>query len=229
MERNRSINRWGYIIILICIPLVVLLGTLLLGGKQYAFITTAVTAFACVPFIFAFEQGNHSTAEAVIISVFIALSALGRVMFFALPGFKPVTAFTIMAGMYFGAEAGFMTGALSAVLSNIYFRQGPWTPFQMLSWGLIGFFAGMLSNQLKRSRIVLIIYGVFSGVFFSLVMDTWSTLWADGYFNLTRYIPLVISSLPVMTIYAMSNIIFLLALKGTIGKQVERLRQKYGI
>lgn len=226
MKAKKLIN---YTIICFIIPTAVIAGSFLFGERQYAFISAAVTLLACVPFLLAFEKRKHSTTEMVIIAVLTALSVLGRVLFIALPGFKPVAAFTILAGMYFGSEAGFMTGALSALLSNIYIQQGPWTPFQMLSWGLIGFFAGLLSNKIKRHKLVMVIFAAISGIFFSLVMDIWITLYADGYFNIARYIPMVLASLPTMALYAVSNIVFLFALIKTIGKRIERLRFKYGI
>ena len=219
----------SYIIICLFIPIIVIAGSFLFGGKQYAFITAAITLFACVPFFLSFENSKHGTTELVIIAVLTALSVLGRVIFIAIPGFKPVAAFTILAGMYFGSEAGFMTGALSAVLSNIFIQQGPWTPFQMLSWGLIGFIAGLISNKIKQNKVLMGIFAAISGILFSLVMDIWTTLWADGYFNINRYIPTVIASIPTMVVYAFSNTLFLLLLITTVGKRIERLRIKYGI
>ena len=135
----------------------------------------------------------------------------------------------VIAGMYFGAEFGFLTGALSAVISNFYFGQGAWTPFQMFSWGIIGFIAGILSSQLVRSKIILIIYGALAGVVYSLIMDIWTVLWIDGMFNPARFSAAVITALPVTLKYVISNIIFLIILAPLFGKKIERLKQKYGI
>ena len=120
-------------------------------------------------------------------------------------------------------------GALSAVLSNIMFGQGPWTPFQMFSWGLIGFLAATASPILKKSKLALALYGVFSGVIFSLLMDGFSVLWAEGTFSLSRYGAFVVAALPVTAIYAVSNVIFLLALSVSMGEKLERITKKYGI
>ena len=122
-----------------------------------------------------------------------------------------------------------MTGALTAVLSNFYFGQGPWTPFQMFTWGLIGLFAGLLSEPLKKSRIFLCLYGIAAGVLFSMLMDIWTVLWWDGTFQLIRYLAAVASSLPVMAEYAVSNVIFLLILTKPVGEKLERVKTKYGI
>lgn len=121
------------------------------------------------------------------LAVMTALSVAGRFIFAPIPFFKPVTAMVVIAGMYFGAEFGFLTGALSAVISNFYFGQGAWTPFQMFSWGIIGFIAGILSSRLIRSKIILVIYGALAGVVYSLIMDIWTVLWMDGMFNPARF------------------------------------------
>ena len=84
-----------------------------------------------------------------------ALSVSGRFLFAMLPGFKPVTAIIIITALYFGAQAGFMTGALTALISNIYFGQGSWTPFQMLAWGIVGLLGGILSGYLKKNKWLL--------------------------------------------------------------------------
>ena len=76
---------------------------------------------------------------------------------------------------------------------------------------------------------MLAIYAVISGVLYSLLMDIWSTLWADGYFNVSRYLAFVVSSAQFTLIYAVSNLVFLLLLARPIGKILGRIKMKYGI
>ena len=219
----------SYIILCLLVPAVILCGALLFEEKQYAWISLCVTALSCVPFFLCFEKRETSTKRLVLIAAMVALSVVGRFIFTPLPGFKPVTAVVVITAMYFGSEAGFMTGALSAVISNFYFGQGPWTPFQMFSWGLIGLIAGLLADPLKRSRIVLGIYAVISGIMYSLLMDIWTVLWVDGTFNFTRYLAAVVSAMEFTVIYAVSNLIFLLLFIKPIGKTLERIKTKYGV
>ena len=75
-----------------------------------------------------------------------AMCVVGRTAFsiVPLPNFKPVTAIVMITGIAFGPEAGYLTGALAALLSNFLFGQGPWTPWQMFSWGIVGFLTGTL-------------------------------------------------------------------------------------
>lgn len=223
---NKSVLK--YIFVLILIPALVIAGALVYPERSYAIVSLAIALLACVPFFISFEK-TSSTRRLVMLAVMTALSVAGRFIFAPIPFFKPVTAMVVIAGMYFGAEFGFLTGALSAVISNFYFGQGAWTPFQMFSWGIIGFIAGILSSQLVRSKIILIIYGALAGVVYSLIMDIWTVLWIDGMFNPARFSAAVITALPVTLKYVISNIIFLIILAPLFGKKIERLKQKYGI
>ncbi|MBQ8558753.1 MAG: ECF transporter S component [Tyzzerella sp.] len=167
--------------------------------------------------------------ELAILAVLIAISAAGRFIFAWFPGFKPVTAITVIVAIWLGKKAGFVVGSLSAVVSNFYFGQGPWTPFQMLAWGMLGFLAGLFAKPLRENKFVLCIFGAFAGVFYSMTMDVWATLWADNTFRLSRYIATVVTSLPVTVEYAVSNVIFLALLAKPIGEKLERLKKKYGL
>lgn len=215
------------LIFLIGIPLIILLGVTVFKNSRYIIISLAVAFLACLPFFISFESKMQSSARIIIIAVMSALTVVGRIVFAAVPAFKPVTALVVITAMYFGSEAGFITGALSAIISNLYFGQGAWTPFQMFTWGLIGLIAGLLSKPLKQSKLFLCLYGIFSGVIFSLIMDIFSTVWLDGTFNTKRYLTLIVSAIPFTVIYAVSNVIFLLFLAKPIGTKLERVKTKY--
>jgi len=129
------------------IPTAAIAGTLLLEDRRHIFVSLFVAVLTVLLFLAGFEKKEIGTRRMVIVSVMIALSVIGRFI----PFFKPVTALTVITAIYLGGEAGFAVGAFSALLSNLYFGQGPWTPFQMLAWGLIGLIAGYLSTPLKRA------------------------------------------------------------------------------
>ena len=223
-------KKWlGYGILCLLIPAVVLGGALIFRDRQYAYITLCVAVLSCLPFFLHFERSANDVKRLILIAVMVALSVAGRMLFAPLQHFKPVTALVIITAMYFGSEAGFLTGALSAVLSNFYFGQGPWTPFQMFSWGMSGFFSGLLAPLLRRSRIALCIWGGIGGVLYSFLMDIWTVLWADGYFNLPRYFAAIASAVPVTAVYVVSNILFLLVLAKPIGKLLARMKTKYAL
>lgn len=227
MSKKKSIITLSIFIVLI--PLIVLLGGSVFKEKSYAFTILFVAIASVIPLFYAFERKESSSKELTIIAVMIALSSIGRFIFAFLPGFKPVTAITVIAAIYLGKEAGFVIGSLSAVISNFYFGQGPWTPFQMLSWGLIGLIAGLLAKKLKNSKVLLSLFGIFAGVFYSFTLDVWTTLWIDGTFNIARYLASIVSAIPITIEYAVSNVIFLLLLAKPLGSKLNRIKTKFGL
>lgn len=215
------------IIILIVIPGVILLNVFLYQNKQYDIISIIIAILACLPFFLTFEKKKPEPKELVLIAAFTTITVLSRLIFIPIPGFKPVTAILIIIGIVFGKEIGFMVGALTAVLSNVYFGQGPWTPFQMFSWGIIGYLAGMFRNILKDNTFLILLFGAFSGVLFSLLMDFHSVLMYDNAFRLKRYLGVIGVSLPVTLEYIISNMIFLLIFGKPLIAILDRIRIKY--
>ncbi|MCM1544893.1 MAG: ECF transporter S component [Ruminococcus sp.] len=229
-KENLNIKKClSYAILCLLIPAVVLGGAIIFEGKQYSWISLCIALLACVPFFLSFEKGRANIKEMILIAVMTALSVVGRVVFAAIPGFKPVTAMVVITAIYFGSEAGFITGALTAVISNFYFGQGPWTPFQMFVWGFIGLIAGLFAKQLRQKKSLLVLFGAVAGVLFSVLMDVWTVIWADGTFNFSRYFAALVSSLTFTIIYAVSNVVFLLVLSAPIGKILDRIKTKYGL
>lgn len=216
-------------IIILLIPAIIILGALVFKSKHYALISFFVAVLACVPFFLSFESQTTNTRLFVVLAVLTALSVAGRFIFSFVPGFKPVTAMVILTAMYFGPQAGFLTGAMTALISNFYFGQGAWTPFQMFVWGFIGLLAGFLAEYLKQNLVLLSIFGVISGALFSLLMDVWTALWWDGTLELSRYLAVTATALPITVIYAASNLVFLLVLSKPIGKKLERIKLKYNL
>lgn len=199
------------------------------GGRAWAAASVLLALLACLPFFLRFERSRPSPETVTLIAVMTAAGVMGRVIFAPVPGFKPVSAAAAICGMYFGPSAGFMCGALSAAASNMFFGQGPWTPFQMLAWGVCGLLAGLLSAPLRRSRLLLCVYGVFSGVLFSFIMDIWTALSLDGYLTLRRWLALTAAALPFTVMYAVGNVVFLLLLARPLGRKLARIKQKYGL
>lgn len=217
-------------ILFVLIPLTIWLGVKIFEDRKYNLISAVIAFLSCIPFFLRFERGKSGAREMTVIAVMTAFSVLGRLIFAPVPGFKPVTAMTVITGISLGPEAGFIVGSMSALVSNIFFGQGPWTPFQMFVWGLIGFLSALLFRKCRRpNRVLLSLVGIFAGVLFSLLMDIWTTLSFDGEFLLSRYLVNVASSLPFMAIYAVSNVVFLMILAYPFFDKLERIKTKYGI
>lgn len=209
----------------VLIPAVVLSGALLFDAKAHIWISLSVAVLALLLLVAGFEQKAIGTRRTVLVSVLVALCIVGRLI----PFFKPVTALIVLGAVYLGPQAGFYMGALSALLSNFIFGQGPWTPFQMLAWGLIGLFAGLLSKPLQKSRIWLLLYGFAAGVAYSAVMDVYSVLWATGSADAQAYLAALLTALPHTALYVISNLLFLWICAKPIGDKLQRIKIKYGI
>lgn len=207
------------------IPGAVLLGLAVPGEKRYAYVTLAVAALTLLVFIAGLETPKVKTRRLVVAAVFIALSVAGRFI----PLFKPVTALTIISAVSFGGETGFFVGSLSAAVSNFYFGQGPWTPFQMLAWGLIGFLAGLLAKPLKKSPALLLGYGLLAGAAYSFIMDIWMVLWYNGRLDGSLYWGALIAALPHTALYAVSNVLFLALFSKPFFRKLQRMKNKYDI
>lgn len=209
----------------IVMPALVVLGAVVLREKQHLIVSLGMACMALLFFLTGFEKRRTGGRRMVIVSVMTALCIVGRFI----PLFKPITALTIITAMYLGGEAGFLVGAMSAALSNFYFGQGPWTPFQMLAWGFIGLIAGWLADPLKKHRWLLLIYGVAAGAAYSLIMDVWNVLWYAGSLDWSLYAASVATALPHTLLYAVSNFVFLYFLAKPFGEKMERVKIKYGV
>lgn len=221
---------FSLVVIFIIIPLALYAGITIFADRKYYLISIFIILVASIPFFLSFERRKPQPREIVIIAVMSAISVAGRALFIITPGFKPVAAITAITGFSLGAEAGFLTGAISALVSNMFFGQGPWTPFQMFMWGIIGFIAGLLGKTgVMHKKIPLILFGIFAGVLFSFGMDIWGTMSLYGVFSIKAYLVALSSAIPFTIIYAVSNVIFLLILAKPIREKLERITTKYGI
>ena len=198
--------------------------------ERYYILISLILIAGSLALVFArLDKRRTGVRRITLIAVMTALSIVGRFIFASLPAFKPVSAIVILTGVYLGGEAGFLVGSLSAFLSNFYFGQGPWTPFQMFAWGIIGLIAGYLGRFLKKNKPALAVYGVFAGVFYSMFMDVWSVLWYNNEFNISVYLAALVTAIPYTISYAASNVVFLLLLGRPFGEKLERVKLKYGV
>ena len=191
-----------------------------------------ILLFAMGPFFMVFEGRKPKAREIMVIAVLAALGVSGRAAFFMVPSFKPVAAFVILTGISFGGEAGFLVGCLIMLISNMFMGQGPWTPWQMFSFGIIGFFAGILYKKgiLKARKADLCIYGFLSVVLiYGGIMNPASILMAYGHITKESLLAFYISGLPVDLVHAASTVVFLCIMSRPLLTKLERIKAKYGL
>ena len=219
-------------LILLLIPLTLFIGETYLAGKKYYFISLLILLECMIPFFLIFESRKPQARELVIIAVLCAIGVAGRAAFFMLPQFKPVLALTIIAGVAFGGETGFLVGAMTMLASNVLFSQAPWTPWQMFCMGIIGFLAGVLFRKgwLRRSRLSLCIFGALSAILiYGGIMNPASALMWAGELNWKIILTYYLSGFPMDCIHAAATWLFLWFAAEPMLEKLDRIKVKYGL
>jgi energy-coupling factor transport system substrate-specific component len=128
----------------------------------------------------AYERARPSARMVAVVATLAALAALGRDAFVALPDVKPITAMTLVVGYALGPLPGFTVGALGMLASNVLLGQGPYTPWQMAAWGLVGLAGAALGRLSSRSlgRIALALACAASAMAAKEIMNVYT--WTVG-------------------------------------------------
>lgn len=139
--------------IFVLMPATIAFSTLVLDGSRYMITSLLIIVYTMVPFFMIFEKRKPKAREVVIIAMMTAITAVSHMFFHVILPVQIGTAMVIISGVALGPEAGFMVGALARFVCNFYMGQGPWSPWQMFCWGLLGFLAGLTFNKVAvRNR-----------------------------------------------------------------------------
>lgn len=224
-------TKFSLVAIFLCMPLVIYYG-IKNGDRSYLKVSLLLIFLAMAPFLLIFEGHKPQARELIIISVLIGLGVAGRGAFFMLPQFKPVAALVIISAVSFGPEVGFLVGSGTALVSNIFFSQGPWTPWQMFAFGMIGFVAGVFyrCGLLRTNRLSLCLFGFFSiFLIYGLIMNPASLLMFTPVISKEALIAVFISGAPMDLIHAISTVIFLAVLGKPMLEKLQHIKIKYGL
>lgn len=220
------------LLILFLIPITIFIGIYYLGDKKYYFISLLIILETMIPFAFAFENRKPKARELVIISSLCAIGVVGRTAFFMLPQFKPVAAIVIISGVAFGGETGFLVGAITAFVSNFFFGQGPWTPWQMFSFGIIGFLAGIMFQKgiLRKTKTDMCVFGfLVTFVIYGGIMNPASVIMWQSNININMVLSSYVMGMPFDFIHAVSTVFFLFFATEPMLEKLERIKIKYGL
>lgn len=229
ISRRTWISLAGFLVIT---PILLFILVSRYHGRQYLMFSLFIVLYAMIPFFMVFEGRKPQPREMMVISVLAAIGVAGRAAFYMIPNFKPIAAVVIITGVSFGGEAGFLVACIIMLVSNMFMGQGPWTPWQMFAYGMIGFLAGILFRKgvLKPKRISLCIYGFLSVFFiFGGIMNPASILMSYGYITKSSLIAYYISGAPVDLVHAASTVIFLWFMSKPMLEKLERIKKKYGL
>jgi energy-coupling factor transport system ATP-binding protein len=224
------------IMILLLIPLTIYVGAFYLGDRKYYFTALLIVLETMLPFALVFESRKPQARELVIIAVLCAIAVAGRAAFFMLPQFKPVVAIVIIAGVAFGGETGFLVGAMTGFVSNFFFGQGPWTPYQMFAFGIIGFLAGVLFRNQRdagsnsRNPTSLAIYGGLATlIIYGGIMNPAQMLIYAAEINKSTLFAMYLQGLPFDLVHAVATVTFLLIIARPMLEKLDRIKLKYGL
>ena len=224
----------AFVLILTAIPAVILFGIFFLNDRSDYFISICVIILSMLPFFLVFENRRPQAREIVVIAVMAGLAVAGRAAFFMLPQFKPTAAIVIITGISLGGEAGFLTGALAGFVSNFFYGQGPWTPWQMFCFAIIGFLAGLLfrrkRGKWKHFRVWTCLYGGLAALMiYGFLMDTSTVFMGMGAVHETAFLAAYLSGLPMNIIHGTASAVFLAILGEPMMRKLDRIKKKYGI
>ncbi|GHP13348.1 hypothetical protein YK48G_07730 [Lentilactobacillus fungorum] len=203
---------------------------LLLKGQHYLLFSFMILVCSLLPAYWRFERDNISTQTLMFIAVLIALAVAGRVPLASIPSVQAASFVIILGGVSLGPELGFITGSTTALVSNMFLGQGPWTPWQMVAWGLMGLTAGLLAQtKISHSLIFMIIFGFAWGFIFGWIMDLWYALAYVSPLTIKSFLLAYASSFPFDLNHALSNAVLITLFYKGWGKLFNRLVKKYRI
>lgn len=216
-------------VLLVALPVFMVICAIL-KVPNLALITSIGAVVTLIPFFAHFELSKMRARDLMPIVVMTALGVAGRLIFAPVPAIKPVMAIAIITGLAFGRQSGFITGSLIMLASNIFFGQGPWTPWQMYGMGLGGYIAGSVRHfEIFTKRIPVAVMGFLLVYLYGFILDTWTLV---GFVNpitvasaVTTYTAGAIYNLA----HATGTVVFLLPIATSWPKIFNRIKLKYGI
>lgn len=162
------------LLIFCVIPATIALGVTLFNDRSYMLISWIILALTIAPFFMVFEKRKPKAREIVLIAMMCAITVAAQLLCRVTIGLTVGSGIIIACGIALGPEAGFLIGALARFVLNFYEGQGPYTPWQMFCWGLLGFLAGLAFNRIgiekRNSRNFKMIVGPLMCLIFAWIL-----------------------------------------------------------
>ena len=190
---------------------VVLLGVVLVGGVAW------------------YERSRPPARLVALVAALAALAVAGRLVLAAIPNVVATTDIVLISGYALGAAPGFAVGALAAVVSNLWLGQGPWTPWEMAGWGLVGVGGAALAVLTGRrlGRISLAAACGFAGLAYGALLDLSVMVTYGGEQSLDRYLAISARGVPFNIAHAVGNVVFALAAGPAMVAMISRYRTRF--
>jgi energy-coupling factor transport system substrate-specific component len=178
---------------------------------------------------FAWYERSRPPAQVVaLVAALAALAIAGRIAFAAFPNVKPTTDIVIFAGYALGGAPGFAVGALAALVSNFWFGQGPWTPWQMAGWGLCGVLGAALALGTRNaSRLTLAAICAFAGILYGALMNFSLMATYGGDLSLRHFLVLEARAIPFEVAHVLGNVVLALVAGPAMVRMLVRFRERF--
>jgi energy-coupling factor transport system substrate-specific component len=178
-----------------------------------------------------YERSRPSSRTVAIVASLAALATLGRIAFAPLPSVKPTTDIVLIAGFVLGGPPGFAVGAVAAIASNIVFGQGPWTPWQMLAWGMVGLLGAGLRRRRARPipRLVMALICAAAGFAYGLVLNFYTFVTFTGQHTLAQFLVIEGAAFTFDLAHAVGNFVFFLAFGPALVRALQRFRLRMNV
>jgi energy-coupling factor transport system substrate-specific component len=178
---------------------------------------------------FAWYERSRPPAQVVaLVAALAALAIAGRIAFAAFPNVKPTTDIVIFAGFALGGAPGFAVGALTGLVSNFWFGQGPWTPWQMAAWGLCGVLGALLARVTRQpNRYLLAAVCGFAGAAYGALLNFSLMATYGGELSWARFGVLEARAIPFDAAHAGTNIVLALVAGPAMLRMLIRFRERF--
>ncbi|HVY77996.1 MAG TPA: prenyltransferase/squalene oxidase repeat-containing protein [Solirubrobacterales bacterium] len=178
---------------------------------------------------FAWYERSRPPAQVVaLVAALAALAIAGRIAFAAFPNVKPTTDIVVFAGYALGPAPGFAVGALAGLVSNFWFGQGPWTPWQMAGWGMCGVMGAALALGARNAgRLTLAAVCGFAGIAYGLLLNFSLMATYGGDLSLERFLALEARAVPFDVAHVVGNVAFALLAGPAMVRMLVRFRQRF--
>jgi len=178
---------------------------------------------------FAWYERSRPPAQVVaLVAALAALAIAGRIAFAAFPNVKPTTDIVIFAGYALGGAPGFAVGALAALVSNFWFGQGPWTPWQMAGWGLCGVLGALLALGVRNAgRLSLAATCGFAGILYGALMNFSLMATYGGDLSLRHFLVLEARAIPFEIAHVAGNVALALVAGPAMVRMLVRFRERF--
>jgi energy-coupling factor transport system substrate-specific component len=175
-----------------------------------------------------YERSRPPSQVVALVAALAALAIAGRIAFAAFPNVKPTTDIVIFAGYALGGAPGFAVGALAALVSNFWFGQGPWTPWQMAGWGLCGMLGALLALGTRNAgRLTLAAICGFAGILYGALLNFSLMATYGGDLSLRHFLVLEARAIPFEVAHVLGNVALALVAGPAMVRMLVRFRERF--